>query len=180
MNKDLTPLEAFKRFKNNIRWLEENTSLKGYFENSELHFEEDLDIIEKELKEKEQQDSVIKTLKEIIEFNNKLPYIEPNKDDGFNIISAVRINLQRDVENKERELLRKWVLETCFSKELKALEIIKNKKVNIDDLYTIWSLNNIDDENCLKIYNNPRTIYGKPKLTQEEYDILKEVILWKS
>ena len=44
-------LEAFKRFRNNIRWLEENTSLKCYFENNELYVKEDLDIIETALKE---------------------------------------------------------------------------------------------------------------------------------
>ena len=58
----------------------------------------------------------------------------------------------------------------------KAFEIIKEKKVDTDSLFAIWDMKNIDDEECLKLYNNPRTIYGKPKLTQEEYDLLKEVL----
>lgn len=52
-------LEALKRFKDNIRWLEENTSLKHYFENNELHFKEDLDIIETALKEYEEIKSIL-------------------------------------------------------------------------------------------------------------------------
>ena len=47
-------------------------------------------------------------------------------------MSAVSINIQRDIENRERELLRQWVLETCFPKELKALEIITKKNVNCE------------------------------------------------
>lgn len=43
-------LEAFVRLRNNIRLLEENTSLKYFFENDEFHFREDLDIIETALK----------------------------------------------------------------------------------------------------------------------------------
>lgn len=50
MNKELSPLEALKRFKNNIRWLQENTSLTTYFENEGLYLEEDLDNIETALK----------------------------------------------------------------------------------------------------------------------------------
>ncbi len=78
------------------------------------------------LKRLEEQDNVFKILKEIIEFKQMLPHIEPNKNNGFDIMSAVSINIQRDIENKERELLRQWVLKTCFPKELTTLEIIKN------------------------------------------------------
>ena len=53
-----------------------------------------------------------------------------------------------------------------IEKELKALEIIKNKKV---DTYAL------NVSNCLESYNN----YAKwenSKLTQEEYSLLKEVL----
>lgn len=62
-------------------------------------------------------------------------------------------------------------------KKLKALDIIKEKMVDTDSLFAIWAIKNIDDEDCLKLYNNPRTIYEKPKLTKEEYDLLKEVLI---
>lgn len=61
---EMTALEAFKRFKDNIRWIEENTSLKTYFEISDLHFKEDLDIIESTIKQSEKDKKVLKILKE--------------------------------------------------------------------------------------------------------------------
>jgi len=145
MDKELTPLEALERLyrfndlpsRNIVAYLLEQENLPTYRK-----------IIETALKEKEQQDNVLKTLKEVIEFSQMLPHIEPNKDNGFDIMSAVSINIQRDIENKERELLRKWVLDTCFPKELKVLEIIKKRE-------------------CL--------FKGLSETTQEEYDLLKEV-----
>ena len=111
-------------------------------------------IVETALKEKETQDGVLKILKEIIEFGQVLPHIETNKDNGFDIMYAVGINIQRNIENKERELLRQWILETCFPKELKALEIIK--EIDKNALLQFISV-------CVK--------------DQEEYDLLKEVLL---
>lgn len=113
------------------------------------------DLIEKELIEKEQQDSVLKILKEVIEFTQMLPHIEPNKDNVFDVMSAVGINIQRDIENRERELLRQWVLDTCFPKELKALEIIKE----IIELYPTTS-------NVLMMC-----------VSQEKQNLLREVLL---
>ena len=52
-----------------------------------------------------------------------------------------------------------------IEKELKALEIIKNKKVDMMKLYY----------SELLIYYNEGGIYKE--LTQEEYDLLKEVLL---
>lgn len=157
MNKELTPLEALER----IKLILNNDNI---FDNEMP----EIDIIETALKEKETQDGILKTLKEIIKFSITLPYIEPNKDSGFDIMSAVGINIQRDIENRERKLLRKWVLETCFPKELKALEIIKEKGIIlqfIKEAYTVEQYN--------------AGVFGtlvKP-LTQEEYDLLKEVLL---
>lgn len=55
-------------------------------------------------------------------------------------------------------------------KELKALEIIKIKKVNVWSLYTSFRTKE------LWAYNNG-TIAREYKLTQEEYELLKEVLL---
>lgn len=54
-------------------------------------------------------------------------------------------------------------------KELKALEIIKNKKV-----YVRFFLKYCDDEIGLPIYNSQ--VLEEQKLTQEEYDLLKEAL----
>lgn len=143
-------LEIIKKWKAQIHW------------NKDFGWEKELNAIETALKEKETQDSILKTLKEIIKFSITLPYIEPNKDNGFDIMSAVGINIQRDIENRERKLLRKWVLETCFPKELKALEIIKENIKHFIDF----------EDNTNRVYIDC-AIDCK---TQEEYDLLKEVL----
>lgn len=163
MGRKMTPLEALKRVKQ-----------ARYFIDFELDakvgedYKEELKIIETELKEKEQQDNVLKVLKEVIEFAVVLPEVKPTKDDVFSVISAVSINAQRAIENKKRELFRQWVLDTCFPKELKALEIIKEKRTDVGYLMSCDFLCDYND--C------DETPYDKP-LTQEEYDLLVEVLL---
>lgn len=159
MNKELTPLEALNDL---IEGLEDEHL--GLSESEWVV--ERKQIIETALKEKETQDSILKTLKEIIKFSITLPYIEPNKDNGFDIMSAVGINIQRDIENRERKLLRKWVLETCFPKELKALEIIKREAG-----YGI----SFDGQSSDGIYGV--CIDGYIKCNKDEYDLLKEALL---
>jgi hypothetical protein len=51
-------------------------------------------------------------------------------------------------------------------KKLKALEIIKNKKVCV-----MWL------KNSLRSYNSTAALYDLPILTQEEYELLREVLL---
>lgn len=139
-----------------------------------------VDLIETELKEKEQQDSVLKTLKEVIAFAKKLPDIEFDDDGNIQgIFGAVGMNIQRQIENKKRELLRKWVLETCFPKELKALEIIKEKTLNVNDLYWLKNGNYKEYRKNLEIlYSGVEEEHLQKILkTKEEYDLLKEVLL---
>lgn len=149
--KELTPLEA-------LCYLDDIAhGRKMKYDPHELKL-----LIESALKEKEHQDGVLKTLKEVIKFEKKLPHIEPNKDNHFDkIVSVVTINIQRDTENKERELLRKWVLQTCFPKELKALDLIKEYRLIIYD--ETW------DAIVTKGY-----VYNLP---QDVVDLLKEVLL---
>ena len=52
-------------------------------------------------------------------------------------------------------------------RELKVLEIIKEKKVCV-----VWL------KNGLSAYNSTAALYELPRLTEEEYDLLKEVLLW--
>ena len=60
-----------------------------------------------------------------------------------------------------------------IEKELKALEIIKEKKVNVGLLSKAFTL-----ENGLVFYNeNIQFANGILSLIQEEYDLLKEVLL---
>ena len=53
-----------------------------------------------------------------------------------------------------------------IEKELEALEIIREKKVCV-----VWL------KNGLSAYNNTCALYDLPILNEEEYDILKEVLL---
>ena len=55
---------AYNRFRDNIRWWQENTSLKIYFENNNLHLKEDLDTIETSLKRLEGLNKVLMILQE--------------------------------------------------------------------------------------------------------------------
>lgn len=161
MSKELEALERIGKLKvKGLRVKPTKTIVSDY---------NDYFIIETALIEKEQQDGVFKILKEIIEFSQMLPHIEPNKDNGFDIMSAVGINIQRDIENKERELLREWVLKTCFPKELKALKIIKENielKMSIDE-----------DVGCLYVPlgNKQVCIVGYVK-GKEKIDLLKEYL----
>ena len=163
--------------------LEALERIKEFYPQWRLSNRKDFNLIETALKEKENQDSVLKTLKEVIEFRKTLPQIKPNKDNGFDILSSVGLHIQRDIENRERELLRQWVLETCFPKELKALEIIKEKNIDVGYFREDFIKNNYGfsfyeeyydnyhygtDECCMK--------YRGEMLTKEEFDLLKEVL----
>ena len=59
---------------------------------------------------------------------------------------------------------------STIEKELRALEIMKKKKVNV--VIVLYSKN-------LEEYNSTVGFYfSKNQLTQDEYDLLKEVLLW--
>ena len=59
-----------------------------------------------------------------------------------------------------------------IKKELKALEIIKTKNVDIDYIKTCF----YDKKGGFKDYNAWAVQYENEELTQEEYDLLKEVL----
>jgi len=157
MSKELTPLEAFKNISNYLA------------DDTKKEYKNELKIIKKALKEKEQQDCVLKTLKEVIELGKTLPQIKPNKNNGFDMLYAVGLHIQRDIQNEERKQLRDWILKTCFPKELKALEIIKKKQVN---MYYLLSVKSVEDYN--EIIDMKYATYENFYLTQEEFDLLKD------
>ena len=125
-----------------------------------------IEIIETALKEKEQQDALIRVLKEVFEFgiiNEKV--IEKN-DGSLTLLGQIGYTLRREISNKEKMLYRDFILKKCFPKELKALEIIKEKEVNV-----FIFLHSGD----LETYND--MVEDNRKLTKEEFDLLKEVLL---
>lgn len=67
-----------------------------------------------------------------------------------------------------------------IQKALKALDIIKEKRVNIDALIKYIKTNAVDDI-PLCWYNEYIALFEEDRcLTQKEYDLLKEVLKWLS
>ena len=78
-----------------------------------------------------------------------------------------------------------WVYERKESKQEKALEIIKEKKVNVPSLITLFK-SQTKYEDYEQLWNNDirwqltknwDIQFSRKKLTQEEYDLLEEVLL---
>lgn len=61
-----------------------------------------------------------------------------------------------------------------IEKELKALEIIKNKRVDV--LVLLTSIGNSMYKKPLEIYNSYVFHISNAKLTQQEFDLLREVL----
>lgn len=59
-------------------------------------------------------------------------------------------------------------LKLIVEKELKALEIIKNKEVWVCDIRMYKNVNK---------YNDVQRLFGYSKLTKEEYELLREVVI---
>lgn len=59
-----------------------------------------------------------------------------------------------------------------IEKSLKALEIIKEKRIDIESFYTSF----IEGEYDYNFYEKRYGTYGKYCLTEEEFDLLKEVL----
>lgn len=78
--------------------------------------------------------------------------------------------LQKEHEDKNgwHRIAMEWPLK--IDKSNKALEIVKNKRVNVDYLYRCIKLSN----NPLGAYNN--SIFRGSKLEPSEYEILNEVL----
>ena len=151
MNKEL---EAFKRFRDNIRWLEENTSLKHYFENNKLHFKEDLDIIESTIND-----------------NYFYKYLLSRICEHM----GLDITKHRDLIETENEIFNYICENECFradvvtnKNKLKALEIIREKRVDVG-----WLLE-VDFD--LERYNRHIAPFHRYDLNMMEIKILKEVL----
>ena len=149
--------------------------IKDFMSANASHWKQDIEMIKKALKDKERQDSALKVLKEVIQFNSVLPEIEISDDGSVARLSQkIALKQMRDMENKKRELLRQWVLETCFPQELKALEIIKGHlfitKCNLEHFIDIKDKR--EDKVVIQI--------AEMCLSLEEYNLLKEVINGKN
>lgn len=91
--------------------------------------------------------------------NGNLIYWESTTDKEYNIIETALKRLEK-IETTTHSVLREDI-----SNKLKAFEIIKSKKVNVRCLMSGWNLGK---------YNSYKSHI---KLTEEEYELLKEVFL---
>lgn len=154
MSKGLKALETIKHTTDLYR----PNELNGY--------KNEIDLIEKDLEQKQEQDKVLKIVKGAITRELREDVEFTPKDDGtFDINTLVDYSLKY-LREKEKEILRIWVLQNCFPKELKALEVIKSHKPTL--------VSNVGMCNSKEGIRHSILING---LTQEEYDLLKEVLL---
>ena len=153
MNKGL---KAFKELKN-------NAYVDGYFE-------EELSIIEKELKEGEKNKQMLNIFKNALTLEKKQDVILPQdaSEDIFEYSVRTLIEIKHSELNKElKKELREWVLKNAFLKELKALEIIK-EKIKFEEIKAV-PFNNYTE--YYVVINGKEIVFN-----QEEYDLLKEVL----
>ena len=89
-------------------------------------------------------------------------------DNAISIIETALKRLEK-IETTTHSVLREDI-----SNKLKALEIIKEKRVDVDYLITCIERN----IKPLQNYNEYIKEFYGIELAQEEYDLLKEVLLW--
>lgn len=83
--------------------------------------------IKKALKEKARQDAIINAIKETIAYETLYPETRIDEEGNMSVVQAVSLRALKDVEERKRKMLRGWILRECLPKEIKALEIIKEK-----------------------------------------------------
>lgn len=74
--------------------------------------------------------------------------------------------LKKMIRNFNEAIGEPMIITPSIEKKLKALEIVKNKRV---DVGCLLKSKDLEDYNFFR--------YGKWRLTQEEYDLLKKVLL---
>lgn len=142
MKKELTPLEVSKQLKEFVLEFVKNGLDRIFIHGS-------FDIIENTLKDYEEL-----TSKPVMLYGRTHGHTQALVDSICKNYKEVKIT------NLEDE------------KKLKALEIIKQKEVNVYRFHLVQSY-----KNPLERYNDTFHIVEKNFLSQEEYDLLKEVLL---
>ena len=83
-----------------------------------------------------------------------------------------------DLENASIDLARADLEEyKIIEKELKAFEILKTKRVQLDTLFSVFAYHKEKDNSVQLTLYNSCVGFVERKLTQCEYYLLKEVIL---
>jgi hypothetical protein len=147
MTKELTPLKAFKELR------EQNDFLKQRNIPKEYRYDDELDIVETALKEHE--------------LMKKARFIVANKEISDDALEKLK-NQRMFIGSLERCEI-KPLFDEDIENKLKALEIIKEKEVDIHNLLI---------SKTAEQYNGYTHWLGyKGNLTQEEFDTVKEALL---
>lgn len=129
---------------------------------------EDFDTVEKALLE-------LKAIKEIepSEALNELYRIENNIIYSLrdcDISEEVSMNFNSIMEHNSCAIIKNYILKA--QEEHRALKTLKKNRIDIESLYTTF----IDNAYNYKFYEISYGTYGKYKLTEEEFNLLKEVL----
>lgn len=137
-----------------------------------VHADDYLAIIEKELKQAEEDKETLDIFKNALTIERKpINNINAFKKDRESCISGLVGEIieikQNELDEKLRKSLREWVLKNAFPKELKALEIITNLfDIKIIGDYLIAQKGDVCIVENLKL-----------RQSQEIINLLKEVLL---
>ena len=181
MENKITPKEALIRLHNQAtRYFKPNDE-KDQMVNK--RFGQYKSIIEQALTELEETKQINEIFKNAITIKHTgircETKLDHSKDDLNYSVKHICEVFQNNIEEELKKQLREWVLKNAFPEELKALEVIKNKKVQVAYLHSMWddfetTFNN-NDEDVMWLYNEGRE--KGEQLIKEEYDLLKEVLL---
>lgn len=161
MNKELTPLQALENIEKEIadyEGFDENT----YYQMDRTRFV----IIENALKS-------LETLRKALTISyRETPMSVTRDENGVTINSEVSLDITRNAIDEEfRKSLRQWILENACPKEVRALEIIKERRLDVNELIDL--VHHKDKYLLLDEYN--KYVFANP-ITKEELDLFSEVL----
>ena len=142
-------------------------------------FEEQFSLIEKELIEKEQLETFKKVISEVFVFG-VTPIEHRLVGDSHSLVERISYNIRRNIDIKEQEVIRTFILAKCFPKEMRAFAFIQKYRINIQKCYEIFDKNNWfrgvnDTHECWDLLNENKAI-SEYNLPNEVYDLLLEVL----
>ena len=146
--------------------LEALEDIKTWFSCHDYDQLNELDIIEKELKQAEENEKLLNVFKNALTIEHHLSgpeiALKENNSDYISLVVSETIRIrQNELDKSMRKALREWVLKNAFLKELKAMEIIK-KYIFVNKPFGNACYICLNDESEM--------------ITEEEYDLLKEIL----
>ena len=129
---NVNKVESLENGEESVNVNETDTEDKNLEDKEIKELEDTLKEVKHALNQARENEWIVHLLKGLIRFNIKMPEIKYDKssNDIQGIITGVSLQIQRNIENTERWLLRKWILKECFPEEFKKHKSLKKKKEN--------------------------------------------------